>query len=243
MTTANWPDASFTRTFTAAAGTCPGGGVDKTVMAVFKPNATGFSPINARLGTTLVWGFYLDSGQMFFGTSDFHGGPNRVAGEWLQAAARFTGSNHNVNWRYRTTTGGGAAWGTWSNIVDYSTGEGGTTIDNLFMGQTFGDLSNGLEAAAGVWNTKLSDSAIDALDVNIPSWRASAAVCYQFNGITSPPVAGNIVDITGNGANGTNYSTASGDVLSSATDPPGIVYYTPGGNTPPSSAFFQFLGA
>lgn len=243
MPSLSWPDASFERVFTAAIGATPGGGSDKTVMVVFKPNDGRFGLLSARLGTTLVWAMFQDGsgvGQMFFGTGDFHGGPVPVAGEWLQAAARFTGSTHNVNWRSRTSTGGGAAWAAWANILDYATAEGGTTIDNLLLGHVFGDLADGLYAAVGIWGSKLSDGQIDALGVDMNLWQASGATVYQLNAVSSPPVGADIVDITGHGANGTAYSTASGNVTLSLLEPPGIVYW-PAAPTNNPAAFLPFF--
>lgn len=239
MATWSWPDAFFPRLFGASVGACPGGGVDKTVMVVYNPNGNPFGLLAARNGGSNVWAIFQDAGKLFFGTGDFTGGPTRVAGEWMQAAARFTASTNKVNWRSRVTSGGGAAWAGWGNIADYNTGEGGTTIDNLLIGQVFGDLANGAYAVCGVWNSKLADATIDGLGVNVPLWRASGATIYQFNALHSPPVAGDLVDITGGGANGTSYTTGGGNVTLTGADPPGIVYWTP--SSGPGAAFLPLL--
>lgn len=236
----SWPDGTFDRHFDASIGAAPVGGTDKTLMAVVKCTSTGFGALGARLGSTIVYSIFVDGGKWFFGT-DFTGGPSAVAGEWMQVACRWTTATHQASWHYRQTSSG--VWGAWQANITYTAGvsEGGTTIDNLTTG-IVNDRSNGLIAAAGIWSGLLADATVEALDVNIPSWRASANVktIFQMNAISSPPVAGDLIDITGGGANGTAYSSTSGNV-SLGADPPGITYYTPGGGPTLNGKFFQFF--
>lgn len=237
----DWADGLFNRFFTASIGAAPAWGVDKTVMAVVAPRAAGFGAFGANAAGVAKYGIFLDSGTWFFGT-DFHGGPAVSNTEWQQVCARYNASTTQVSWRSRNTTGGKASWGTWSTLASYSANEGtSATIDALVTG-LFNDRSNGDIAAVGVWSGQLADATVDALDVNIPAWRASANVklVWQMNAISVPPVGGDLIDITGGGATGTAYSSASTPQVSLAADPPGIIYWSPSAPAR-TSDFFQLL--
>lgn len=204
-----------------------------TVLCYWQPDATqDHGLVGGRASGSEQWAVSAFSGQ-YYHADDFTGGPAVVSGAWQIIGYSKPAGTSAVRWHRWDSTNG------WTH-VDGASGDDGTAIDDIRLGDTFGGTrADGWWVCAAVWSSELADAAVEsaASPTALQDWYdASPDALWAGNqATTSDPV----VDLTGNGAD----ETATNNPAVSATEPPGWSYTISSGVTGAGIGYGAAFGA
>lgn len=192
-----------------------------TWIVLFRPYDSAFDILTTNTdiltsltGTSAVQALFLDSSKIF-SNQDFGGGATAPSDKNTWYAMAFTKASGSAAVRYHLAAVGGAYTHTASGTV--ADGTAGITSFIFGKGPIKGAAKMDI-AAAAVWTSALSDSAIDALGTtSMDTWLAASPVgAWQFNQASTGT---NVNDLVGSA----NQTALTG--TSVTTDPAGWSYH------------------